>query len=264
MPTSFRARPKVLPPSWPNGRTPSLTSSWRWQPTNRRARAGQDPCGAAGPLTLAALHEGSSVDLSSGAARAVFDIYSDDATAAFDILASLECSKDGEGNIIPISTGGAPIVHDGDSIALDLRIGPAGVRLAASDQWSRVDVGIQLCPIADGGRQDCVWSSVPASAWPLFDPSADGGKMGDGGMPAEDGRPPQTRPRSKRLRSATPMRETEPLLESQVPRVAPHRSKWRSVRPGLPRPATRAPPCACRSCPRRPTRSASRRRSSPR
>jgi hypothetical protein len=108
--------------------------------SNRRARAGLDPCSTATPLdALAVLSttagvQPAPVDLSSGSTHATVDVFAADPSATYRLIvyASLSTMPAGYN---PSLLGPSPFlqVHDGDSIALTLQLPSPPVRVEISN-----------------------------------------------------------------------------------------------------------------------------------
>jgi hypothetical protein len=156
--------------------------------SNRRARAGVDPCDPAGGAVvgpLAALHAGDGVDFTTGRATVVLDIYSPGTGALampMTVESMLLAPPTGELNSSPrysLLVSDVPLsVRNGDSITVDLRwTVPAGVGGSSIPY----EVLVSLCP---PGSQ-CSESRIPISALPSFAPLfvPDGGNCGALGCP---------------------------------------------------------------------------------
>jgi hypothetical protein len=147
--------------------------------SNRRARAGLDPCGPVEAVqAVAALRangpEPASIDLSNRRAEVILDIFSDDPSATFSVNAYLT----GSWFHIPLlHQSGDALVHDGDALSLNLEVPRVPYVLAPP-----VNVTFQLCNVAVAS-QLCSDSFFPISALPPESSLTDGGAL----RPSADG-----------------------------------------------------------------------------
>ncbi len=156
--------------------------------SNRSARAGRDPCDLAAPLApLAALRDNragmgpTSIDLSSGAAHVVLDIFAEDPSdvlslEAFAVIADGDASS--EYSLLGATRA---TTHDGDVAAIDLRLTLPFYAASEVAKATRTEVLIQLCtkPV-NVSNTVCGQSRIPISALPPVQPPPDAG-AGDAG-----------------------------------------------------------------------------------
>lgn len=152
--------------------------------SNRRARAGRDPCDPTGPLSpIAVLAEGqpSPVDLSSGSATIVLDIFADDPSADLTLRATVALSYDNTSLQIDQVAASDIVVHDGDAFPLAIHLTLPFDSAPDVAQSTRNEIVIDLCPtVPPALGSGCGQSRISISRLPPVQKSPDAG-VPDGG-----------------------------------------------------------------------------------
>ena len=140
--------------------------------SNRRARAGQDPCyeGAAIPLLLGFQLVGEAgLDLSSGRAELSFDVYLGAARSSVQVTRlSLELRTDSglyAALLVPMPSTAERALHDGDVAQLELDL-PAISLPAYAGSAGVAESGHRLSVVLCFTPTDCTQRFVPVSALP--------------------------------------------------------------------------------------------------
>ena len=162
--------------------------------SNRLARAGMDPCGPYPAVQrIAALRSAdpqtAAVDLSSGRAPVVLDIFSDDPSGTYTLSASVNfVSGTTSIGLSALASGVRPSVRDGDAVPLDLQLSlPSSFPAIIRSQALVPRFEVELCGPDEDPGVTCSMSSFPISGLPPPQPPPDAGARGaDGGNVLQD------------------------------------------------------------------------------
>lgn len=142
--------------------------------SNRRARAGLNPCDPVASLApIAALSGETAIDLSSGRAHIVLDIFAEDRSKLTLSAEAYLTVPGGSALVAPLLEGSTLTVRDGDAVPLDLHLSLSAYIAPQLAQVIRTEVEIDLCP--PGPEADCGSWRFPISHLPPVEEPPDAG-----------------------------------------------------------------------------------------